>query len=134
MTVRDCIGVVVAENVMAPLRSYQRVKPGDEEDLKSAVALMGPISMAADVQHNTFRVRGYKYQWHYMIFSSFPLLPFPPLLSSLLHSSPLPSPFQFYQRGVYDEPNCSTRKLTHAMLIVGYGRCYGKEFWLVKNR
>lgn len=48
----------------------------------------------------------------------------------------LPWHMQFYERGVYDEPNCSTHKLTHAMLAVGYGKNSrnGKEFWLIKNR
>ena len=41
---------------------------------------------------------------------------------------------QFYHRGVYDEPNCSTRKLTHAMLIVGYGKKYGKEYCMARKK
>ncbi|XP_036449606.1 cathepsin L1-like [Colossoma macropomum] len=42
--------------------------------------------------------------------------------------------FQFYKSGVYDEPACSSTKVTHAVLVVGYGtdRC-GKDYWLVKN-
>lgn len=46
----------LSDNVDGPLRSFQRIRTGDEIDLQSAVALEGPISMAADVQHNTFRV------------------------------------------------------------------------------
>ena len=41
---------------------------------------------------------------------------------------------QFYQRGIFDEPNCSVSKVTHAMLAVGYGRSNGKDYWLLKNR
>ena len=37
--------------------------------------------------------------------------------------------FQFYQSGVYREPDCSAWALDHAMLVVGYGPGY----WLVKN-
>lgn len=44
------------DNVYGSMRSYQRIKTADEEDLQLAVALEGPVSMAADVQHNTFRV------------------------------------------------------------------------------
>ena len=43
--------------VDAALHGYQRVKHGDEKDLQSAVAMEGPISIAVDAQHNTFRVR-----------------------------------------------------------------------------
>ena len=43
---------------------------------------------------------------------------------------------QHYKRGVYDEPRCNKRlsKLTHVVLVVGYGTHYGKRYWLVKNR
>jgi cathepsin L len=41
--------------------------------------------------------------------------------------------FQTYKSGVYDEPNCSSSSLDHAVLVVGYGTDGGKDFWLVKN-
>jgi len=41
---------------------------------------------------------------------------------------------QFYAGGVFDEPNCSTSKLTHSVLIIGYGTFKDKDYWLVKNR
>ncbi|KAL6478430.1 hypothetical protein MHYP_G00142650 [Metynnis hypsauchen] len=42
--------------------------------------------------------------------------------------------FQLYTSGVYNEPNCSSTKLGHAMLVVGYGTDkQGRDYWLVKN-
>ena len=50
------LGPTIADNTAGSMRSYQKIKSGDEEDLQLAVALEGPIAFAADVQHNTFRV------------------------------------------------------------------------------
>lgn len=46
------------------------------------------------------------------------------------------SDFQFYEGGVFDEPNCYNEpsRLTHSMLIIGYGTYKRKDYWLVKNR
>jgi len=43
--------------------------------------------------------------------------------------------FQFYSKGVYQDPYCSTWNVTHAVLVVGYGvdKATGQEYWLVKN-
>jgi cathepsin L len=45
--------------------------------------------------------------------------------------------FQFYKSGVYDEEqcctNCQMNELGHAVLLVGYGREGGKDYWIVKN-
>ncbi|XP_019719333.1 cathepsin K [Hippocampus comes] len=42
--------------------------------------------------------------------------------------------FQFYQRGIYYDPNCNKDDVNHAVLAVGYGvTSRGKKYWLIKN-
>lgn len=41
--------------------------------------------------------------------------------------------FQLYKEGVYDDKKCSKKMFNHFVLIVGYGKHLGKEYWLVKN-
>ena len=51
------------------------------------------------------------------------------------HFSFLSHHLQFYDSGVYDQPTCSSTKLNHAILIVGYATDgHGKDYWIVKNR
>lgn len=42
--------------------------------------------------------------------------------------------FQFYSGGLYTDNSCSSSKLNHAMLVVGYGTSNGQDYWIAKNR
>ncbi|XP_028646959.2 procathepsin L-like [Erpetoichthys calabaricus] len=43
------------------------------------------------------------------------------------------SSFHYYKKGIYYEPLCSSRKINHAVLLVGYDQMKGFDYWLVKN-
>ncbi|XP_008069900.1 cathepsin L1-like [Carlito syrichta] len=72
--------------------------PVCEKSLVTAVAIVGPMSVAIDASHESF---------------------------------------QFYEEGVYYEPDCSSENLNHALLLVGYGYEGAKpdenKYWIAKN-
>lgn len=74
--------------------SCMAIKSESEQDLQSAVATQGPISVGIDASQSSF---------------------------------------QFYRSGVYEESDCSTTQLDHAVLVVGYGSENDQPYWLVKN-
>merc|ERR1712071_108669 len=85
-------------NIGATLVNWRDVKTGSEEDLESAVAQIGPISVGIDAAHKGF---------------------------------------QMYKEGVYYSAMCSSKRLDHGVLAVGYGSrmvsSFKQEYWIVKN-
>jgi len=43
------------------------------------------------------------------------------------------SSFQFYNSGVYSDPDCSTSQLDHGVLAIGWGVSGKSDYWVVKN-
>jgi len=41
--------------------------------------------------------------------------------------------FQLYKSGIYYDAGCSSTKLSHSVLIVGYGSTNGQDYWIARN-
>ena len=41
--------------------------------------------------------------------------------------------FQRYKSGIYKPKKCSSTRLDHGVLAVGYGEQDGEQYWLIKN-
>jgi cathepsin L len=41
--------------------------------------------------------------------------------------------FQLYAGGIYEDRRCKSRDVNHGMTVVGYGREWHSEFWIVRN-
>jgi len=82
-----------ATDYKATMSSYEIIPRGDENALKSAVALHGPVAVAINARRH----------------------------------------FKSYKSGVY-KAGCSTTRLNHAVLVVGYGTdAKAGDYWIVKN-
>jgi len=41
--------------------------------------------------------------------------------------------FQLYKTGIYYEPQCSSSRVDHSVLLVGYGSMNGQDYWIARN-
>ena len=78
----------------ATLSECHDVPQGSEADLETAVATVGPVSVAIDAH----------------------------LLS-----------FRLYKQGIYHDRLCSSTRLDHGVLAVGYKNADSGNYWIVKN-
>ncbi|KAL8615241.1 hypothetical protein ACOMHN_050282 [Nucella lapillus] len=118
------------QSVGANDTGFVDIKSKSEPDLQSAVATVGPISVAIDASHSSLQVG----------FVDIKSKSKPDLQRAVATVGPISvaidashTSFQLYSHGVYHEPQCSQIYLDHAVLAVGYGKYESKDYWLVKN-
>lgn len=76
------------------IRGYKNIPYGDENSIKTAVYMYGPVTVAIDAS-----------EWG----------------------------FAYYSHGVYVSKTCKPNYNNHAVLVVGYGKENGVDYWIIKN-
>lgn len=129
------------EAVEASCTGVNYIRKGRETDLQKALVIEGPVTVAIDSRRSSFQVSGWTASVHtqaeitvqskyYILMASYSKSPD----HSHLSSNHFLYDVQFYSSGIYNEPFCSSKRLTHSMLLVGYGTKNGTDYWLLKNR
>jgi len=93
-TAKDGTCTFNADNVGATISTCFDVPQQSEADLETAVASIGPISVAIDAHLRSF---------------------------------------QLYKQGIYHDKHCSSTRLDHGVLAVGYNNDDSGKYWIVKN-
>jgi len=93
-TAKDGTCAFNKDNVGATISKCYDVPQQSEADLESAVASVGPISVAIDAHLRSF---------------------------------------QLYKHGIYHDKHCSSTRLDHGVLAVGYNNDDNGKYWIVKN-
>lgn len=96
---------------------HTTVKAGSESDLLDALYSIGPVRYTQKQMADCFLCLNPHY--HHICSVS---------VDASSYS------FKYYHGGTYTDDSCSTKKLNHAMLLVGYGTYGGQDYWIVKNR
>ncbi|EFX71443.1 hypothetical protein DAPPUDRAFT_227872 [Daphnia pulex] len=61
------------------------------------------------------------------------------ILSALLQRGPITvsivanSKFILYSSGIFDDDSCKSGTINHGVVLVGYGRANGTDYWIVRN-
>lgn len=120
--------------VVATVSGCVDVESGSESSLKEVVSEVGPVSVAIDAGHSSFQLyAGGSPGIHHLMYLSSRRISRIWYVYTELTSRWWCVCFWFL--GVYDEPLCSTSRLNHGVLCVGYGTSLqGKDYWIVKNR
>ncbi|KAA0192932.1 hypothetical protein HAZT_HAZT008566 [Hyalella azteca] len=105
------------KNIGADDTGFVDIESGSEDALKAAVATLGPVSIAIDASNNDFHF--YKSGENTLMY-----------IDSTTVTFPMP---QFNRESIYNDQLCSSKRLDHGVLLVGYGTENGQDFWLVKN-
>ncbi|KAJ7356031.1 hypothetical protein OS493_027428 [Desmophyllum pertusum] len=111
------------------IRWFMDIKHKSEPDLQSAVATVGPISVAIDASHGSFQ---------FITKESTTSLPFVTPYMAFYRDAVTQIMSRKFRRNliiIYTShfSQCSSTQLDHGVLAVGYGTYQGQDYWLVKN-